>query len=100
MRVLIGIAFGGGVLADSSASLGMTVVIGVGIGFVSYVSLVFGLKAIFALFIFDAEVVPFHFVAGDVLLYSGVLELLELADCFEEAAFYSLLVGLETLDDC
>ena len=57
--------------------------IGVWIGFVSSFLLVFFLAAVFALFTFDAELGPFHFAAGDALLYAGGLHLLELADCFE-----------------
>ena len=66
----------------------------------SYVLAVFVIEAVFALFIFDAELCPLEFVSGSVLLYANVLELLELADCFEQAAFYSLLVTLEPLDYC
>ncbi len=76
--------------------------IGVGVagGVAGAVADVFVIEAVFAFFIFGAELLPFDFVAGHVLLYSDVLDLLDLADCFEQAAFYSLLVGLETLDDC
>ena len=81
---------------------GMTMGIGVGVagGVAAAVADVFVIEAVFAFFIFGAELLPFDFVAGDVLLYSDVLDLLDLADCFEQAAFYSLLVALETLDDC
>ncbi len=61
---------------------------------------VFGLALSFAFFAFFADVLPVPFFLGGVLLYSGLLDLLDLADCFEQAAFYSLLVALETLDDC
>ena len=83
MRILIGIAFGDGVLADSSASLGMTVGIGFGIGFVSYFSLVFGLVAVAFGFVFGAEDLHVPSVAGGVVFYSSFLYLLDLADCFE-----------------
>ncbi len=74
--------------------------VGVGIGFVSYVLLVFGLLAVAFGFVFGAEDLHVPSVAGDVLLYSSFLDLLDLADCFEQAVFYSLLVALEAFDDC
>ena len=65
-----------------------------------YSLLVVGLLLSFAFFAFFAELLPAPFVAGGVLFYSVFLDLLELADCFEETVFYSLLVALEPFDDC
>ena len=67
---------------------------------VLYSLLVFFFSASFAFFALLAEVFPVPFVLGGILFYSPFLDLLDLADCFEEAGFYSLLVALEALDDC
>ncbi len=74
--------------------------VGVGAAGVLDSLLVFGLALSFAFFAFFADLLPAPFVTGGVLYYSSFLYLLDLADCFEQAAFYSLLVALEPLDDC
>ncbi len=75
-------------------------IIGVGIGFVLEFCAVFGVAAVAVGFVFGAEALPGAFFAGGVESYPSFLELVDQADCFEEAGFYFLLVALEPLDDC
>ncbi len=56
----------------------------VGIAFVSYVLVVFGLLAVALGFVFGAEACPAPFFLGGIVFYSVVLDLLDLADCLEE----------------
>ncbi len=60
---------------------------------------VFGFFAVAVGLVFGAEACPAPLFLGGGGFSSGFLELLELADCFEQAAFYFLLVALEPLDD-